>query len=116
MAAAAKFNFPIPNPLTSFPFLLSAEWIQSIFMSHTKSKNKKNEMEKRNENFSTCVGSFLVERQKKNVEENSFKVVGESGQKKMYKKGAKWQVAGNNLCMCGWTRARQRGKIGGAWT
>jgi len=71
LAAAAKFNFPNPFPWLSAPSCLSAEWIQSIFMSHTHPKK----MAKRSENFSTCVGSFLVERREKNVEENSFKVV-----------------------------------------
>lgn len=66
---------------------------------HTNTKKK------RSENFPTCVGSFLVERREKNVEENSFKVVGKK------KIGAKWQVAGNNLCMCGWTMGLERGVV-----
>lgn len=108
LAAAAKFNFPSPFPrlycsfLSAVSRLPSAEWIQSIFMSHTQTQKKK-KMAKRSENFPTCVGSFLVERREKNVEENSFKVVGKK------KRGAKWQVAGNNLCMCGWTMGLERG-------
>lgn len=86
MAAAAKFNFPIPNPpdfFSTFYCLLNGFKAFSCRTQNPKKKKiEKNKMEKRSENFSTCVGSFLVERQGKNVEENSFKVVGESEQKK----------------------------------
>jgi len=47
LAAAAKFNFPSPFPrlycsfLSAVSRLPSAEWIQSIFMSHTQTQKKK---------------------------------------------------------------------------